>query len=418
MSLRKVVITGMGAISPFGIGVKPLMEGLYAGQSAVVSLKSEWEEQVKDLNCWVGAPIKESLPSKSISRQYRRTMGPTAIMSLLAANEATGEAGISETVLTSGRTGVSFSSSTGSAESLTQYFKEYFSSASLKNISSGSFFQVMSHTCAANIAHALNIKGRVISPDAACSSSTQAIGLGYEAIKYGLQDFMLCGGSDELDAIVCGSFDLLNATSCRFNDRPTETPRPFDRDRDGTVCGEGAGCIILESEESAIRRGAVILAEIIGFSTLSDGTHLAQSHSDSIVRCMENALDNSNLTPKDIDYINAHATGTIQGDISEAGAIRKVFGGRGVPVSSLKGHMGHTLGASGALELAASVRMLNDGVLIPTLNLKNPGEGCNDGVNHLMELKRVQITTFLKNSFAFGGINSILVIRRYINRND
>lgn len=417
MSLRKVVVTGMGAISPFGIGIKPMMEGLYSGNSAVISQKAEWEGEIKDLNCWVGAPLKEPLPSKAISRQYRRSMGPTAIMSLLAANEAIEHAGISEPFFTSGRTGVSFSSSTGSAESLTIYFKEFFSSASLKNISSGTFFQVMSHTCAANIAHALNIKGRVISPDSACSSSTQAIGLGYEAIKYGLQDVMLCGGSDELEAIVCGSFDLLNATSCRFNDKPTETPRPFDRDRDGTVCGEGAGCIILEAEDSAIKRGAPILAEIIGFSTLSDGTHLAQSHSDSIVRCMEHALENAGLAPEDIDYINAHATGTILGDLSEAEAIQKVFGDRGVPVSSLKGHMGHTLGASGALELAASVTMMNDSILIPTLNLSHPGEGC-EGIDHLMETRKSQVRKFLKNSFAFGGINSILVIGRYINKND
>ncbi|HAS16736.1 MAG TPA: hypothetical protein DDX84_07695 [Nitrospiraceae bacterium] len=414
MSLRRVVITGMGAISPFGIGMKTMMDGLYSGQSAVVSQKAEWEWQIKDLNCLVGAPVKESLPSKSISRQYRRTMGPTAVMALLAAQEAIVNAGISNSFISSGRTGVSFSASTGSAESLTQYFKEFFKSSSLKNISSGSFFQVMSHTSAANIAHVLNIKGRVISPDAACSSATQAIGLGYEAIKYGLQDIMLCGGSDELNAIVCGSFDLLNATSCRFNDKPTQTPRPFDRDRDGTVCGEGAGCIILEAEEFAIRRNIPILAEIKGFSTLSDGTHLAQSHSDSIVRCMENALDSANLTSDDIDYINAHATGTILGDIAEAEAIKKVFGSRMVPVSSLKGHMGHTLGASGALEVAASVRMFNDNILIPTLNLKHPGEGC-EGINHLMDIRRGKIRTFLKNSFAFGGINSILVIGRYSN---
>lgn len=417
MALRKVVITGMGAISPFGIGINPLMEGLYSGHSAVISQKEKWEAQINDLNCWVGAPVKEPLPSKSISRQYRRTMGPTAIMALLAAQEAIKEAQIPEACFVSGKTGVSFSSTTGSAESLTAYFKEFFSNSSLKNISSGAFFQVMSHTCAANIAHALNIKGRVISPDAACSSSAQAIGLGYEAIKYGQQEIMLCGGSDELNAIVCGSFDLLNATSCRFNDKPTETPRPFDRDRDGTVCGEGAGCIVLESEESAIKRGVPILAEVAGFSTSSDGTHLAQPHGRSIMKCMKDALDNANLTPDDIDYINAHATGTILGDIAEAEAVREVFGGKNVLVSSLKGHIGHTLGASGALELSASVRMLNDGTLVPTLNLKYPGEGC-EGINHVTEIQRRRINIVVKNSFAFGGINSVLIMRRYGKKND
>lgn len=407
----------MGAISPYGIGIKSLMEGLYSGHSAVISQKAKWEGQIHDLNCWVGAPLKEPLPSKTISRQYRRTMGPTAIMALLSTQEAIQAAQIPDFSFTSGRTGVSFSSSMGSVESLTAYFREFITTSSLKNISSGAFFQVMSHTCAANIAHALDITGRVISPDAACSSSAQAIGLGYEAIKYGHQEIMLCGGSDELGAVVCGSFDLLNATSCRFNDRPTETPRPFDRDRDGTVCGEGAGCLVLEAEESAIKRGAPILAEVVGFSTSSDGTHLAQPHSKSIAKCMNEALDNAGVTPDSIDYINAHATGTLLGDVAEAEAISEVFRDKKVFVSSLKGHMGHTLGASGALELAASIRMMEDGILIPTLNLTNPGEGC-EGINHVNGIQRYQINAFVKNSFAFGGINSVLILRRYGKKND
>lgn len=411
MALRRVVITGLGAISPYGIGIRPLMEGLTAGSSSVISQKKEWEEKIHDLNCWVGAPLKEPLPSKTIPRQYRRTMGPTAVMAFLAVQEAIHNAQMPESTFLSGRTGVSFSSSTGSAESMTTYFKEYFESSSLKNITSGAFFQIMSHTCAANIAHALNITGRVISPDAACSSSAQAIGLGYEAIKYGQQDTMLCGGSDELNAIVCGSFDLLNATSSRFNDRPGETPRPFDRDRDGTVCGEGAGCIVLEAEDVAVKRGAHILAEVIGFSTSSDGTHLAQPHSKSIAKCIKDALDNAEIAPDEIDYINAHATGTVLGDMAEAEAVREVFGGRPY-VSSLKGHIGHTLAASGAVELSASVMMMNSGLLIPTLNLDTPGEGC-EGINHVTGIQKGSIITFVKNSFAFGGINSVLIIRRY-----
>ncbi len=402
----------MGAVSPFGIGMKPMIDGLYAGESAVVSQKEKWESRIHDLNCWVGAPLKGPLPPKAIPRKYRRTMGLTAMMALHAAQEAIREARLPEACFSSGRTGVSFSSSMGSAESLTEYFKEYLTTGSLRNISSGAFFQVMSHTCAANIAHALNISGRVISPDSACSSSAQAIGLGYEAIRYGLQDIMICGGADELDALVCGSFDLLNATSCKYNDNPRETPRPFDSERDGTVCGEGAGCIVLESVESARERGAVILAEITGFSTSSDGTHLAQPHSASIARCIKDALTNAEIGPDAVDYINAHATGTLLGDQAEAEAIREVFGEKKVPVSSLKGHMGHTLGASGALELAASVQMMHRGKLIPTLNLKNPGEGC-DIVSHVNGQANNRINTVIKNSFAFGGINSVLILRRF-----
>ncbi len=402
----------MGAVSPFGIGMNAMMDGLYAGRSAVVSQRDKWESRIHDLNCWVGAPLREPLPPKAIPRKFRRTMGPVAMMALHAAQEAIQEARLPESCFSSGRTGVGFSSSMGSAEILTAYFKEYLTTGSLKNILSGAFFQVMSHTCAANIAHALNITGRVISPDSACSSSAQSIGLGYEAIRYGLQDIMICGGADELDAIVCGSFDLLNATSCRYNDDPRETPRPFDADRDGTVCGEGAGCLVLESEESAAARGAAVLAEITGFSTSSDGTHLAQPHAASIARCMKDALANAGIDPDAVDYINAHATGTLLGDLAEAEAIREVFGERRVPVSSLKGHMGHTLGASGALELAASIRMIHKEKLIPTLNLKRPGEGC-EAIAHVSGSAHQGINTVVKNSFAFGGINSVLILRRY-----
>lgn len=412
MALRRIVITGMGAVSPFGIGVAAMMEGLYAGRSVVVSRRAEWEGKMPSLNCWVGAPVREPLPSKAIPRRYRRTMGAAAVMAFIAAQEAAGEARIPEASFTSGRTGVSFSSTTGSTGSLISFFKEYFDKSSLADISSGMFFQVMSHTCAANIAHAMGINGRVISPDAACSSSTQAIGLGYEAIKHGYQDVMLCGGADELDAIVCGSFDLLNATSSRFNDRPGETPRPFDAERDGTVCGEGAGCVVLEAEETALARGATILAEVAGFSTSADGTHLAQPHARSIAKCLVEGLESARMRPEEVSYINAHATGTPLGDAAEVQAIADVFGDRTL-VSSLKGHMGHTLGASGALELAASVRMCNDGTLIPTLNLRQPGLGC-EGISHVGRVRRGRVDAFVKNSVAFGGINSILIIRRYV----
>lgn len=412
MSFRKVVITGSGAISPFGIGTEILMKNLFSGTSAVVSLKDQWKEKISDLNCWVGAPLKEELPVKSIGRKFRRTMGNTAIMGTLAAKEAIENSRLCDDLFPTGRCGVSFSSTTGSTDSLSEFFEKYYDNSSLKDVSSGLFFQVMSHTTAANVAHAFNIAGRVISPDAACSSSAQAIGLGYEAIRHGIQDVMLCGGSDELHAIVCGTFDLLNATSCRYNDNPEKTPRPFDSNRDGTVCGEGAGCLVLESEEHALARGASIIAEIIGFSTLSDGSHLAQPHSESIVKCMERALQSAGISPGEVDYINAHATGTILGDAAEAKAIRKVFGEKSVAVSSLKGHMGHTLGASGVLELTASLQMMERNKLIPTLNLENTGEDCH-GIDCIDRISEAEINIIMKNSFAFGGINVVLILRRY-----
>ena len=412
MSLSKVVITGIGAISPYGVGVPVFLEKLFNGQSAVVNMKDKWYPAINDLMCYVGAPLSEPLNEKDIPRKFRKTMGKTAILSYLAVNEAIKTANIDEEFLYSGRLGVSFGSSTGSAESMERFFIEHLNTKSTRSLPSGVFFQIMSHTSAANIAQAFNVCGRVVSPNSACSSSAQAIGLAFEMIKYGHQDIMLCGGSDELHVTTNASFDMVQAASYKYNDNPTATPRPFDKDRDGTVCGEGAGCIILESENSAKKRGAKIFGEVIGFATNASGIHMAHADVDSIVRCMQDALHSARLDPGDIDYINAHATGTLIGDASEVEAVKQVFQSVDVPVSSLKGHIGHTLGASGVLELLAVLRMIETETIIPTLNLDEPDERCS-GIHHVRTIENKRINTIIKNSFAFGGINTVLIIKRY-----
>ena len=417
---RRVVVTGMGAVSAFGLGVEPLMAGLRSGRSAVVDLSEQCCEKMPNLTCLVGAPLTKQPDAKEIARKHRRTMGPTAIMSWFACQEAVRQAQILPELMTSGRLGISFGSTTGSVASLEAGFSSYFRKSYLREITSGNFFQIMSHTCAANMAHAFGVCGRVLAPNAACASSTLALGLGFEAVRDGAQELMLCGGADELHVIVTGAFDMVQASSCRFNDRPTETPRPFDEDRDGTVCGEGAGAMVLESLDSARARGAPILAEVLGFATAADGQHLAQPRSVSIVQCLDNALDSAGLRPENVDYINAHGTGTVLGDRAEAQAIAEVFGaaeanrttGREVLVSSLKGHLGHTLGASGALELIATLEMMAAGELIPTRNLERPGEGCTD-IEHVRRLEHRPVKTILKNSFAFGGINTVIALKRY-----
>jgi len=383
MDLRKVVVTGFGALTPYGEGVPLMMENLEAGKSAVTNMKVEWESAVSDLNSWVGAPLQGELDAKSIPRKFRKTMGRSAIMATIGTREAIAQANLSQELLSSGKVGVSFGSSTGSVDSTERFFVESIKNRSMHQVSSGMFFQIMSHTAAANIAQTYNITGRVISPNSACSSSAQSIGLGFEAIQSGKQDIMLCGGSDELHVMTNVSFDVVQAASYKYNDRPEQTPRPFDRDRDGTVCGEGGGCIVLESEESAVSRGAEILGEIVGFSTLSSGVHMAQANTDSIEKCINSALENAGVQTSQIDYINAHATGTLVGDVSEAQAIKNVFGDT-VPVSGLKGYIGHTLGASAVLELIATFRMADQEILIPTKNLENPDESCA-GLYHLTE---------------------------------
>jgi 3-oxoacyl-[acyl-carrier-protein] synthase II len=412
MSLNRVVITGIGAVSPFGVGVPIFIDKLFNGESAVVNLEKEWAPAINDLLCYVGAPLSEPISEKEIPRKFRKTMGKTAILSYLAVKEAVDKANINDELLSSGRVGISFGSSTGSAESTERYFVEHINTKSSRSLPSSIFFQVMSHTSAANIAQAMNVNGRVVSPNSACSSSAQAIGFAFEMIQCGHQDIMLCGGSDELHVTTTASFDMVQAASFKYNDNPTATPRPFDRDRDGTVCGEGAGCIILESESSAKKRGAKILGEVIGFATNASGVHMAHADTKSIVHCMKDALQNAKIKPANVDYINAHATGTMIGDVAEAQAINQMFEGNHVPVSSIKGYFGHTLGASGVLETIAVLNMLETDMILPTRNLDNPDEACK-GINHVQSIQNKKINIIVKNSFAFGGINTVLIIKRY-----
>ncbi len=203
----------------------------------------------------------------------------------------------------------------------------------------------------------------------------------------------------------------MNAASCGYNDRPSLTPRPFDRERDGVICAEGSGIVLLESFESARRRNAAILAEVAGFATVSDPVNIANPNAEAMAECMRLAVSDSGLEPAEIDYVNAHATATIQGDIAEGEAISMLFGNR-VPVSSLKGHLGHTMAASGSLELIAGVEMLGRGVLIPTLNLDEVDPACGD-LRLFRQIEAASINAFVKNNFALGGVNSSLVIRRF-----
>jgi 3-oxoacyl-[acyl-carrier-protein] synthase II len=261
-----------------------------------------------------------------------------------------------------------------------------------------------------NVAQYLELGGFIMATSAACASSLHAIGTGYDLIRLGRQEVMLCGGAEELHPTVTGSFDILYATSTNYNREPQKTPRPFDRERDGLVCGEGSGILILEEYGRAVARNAKIYAEILGYSTSGNGAHVSQSNRASMVHCMKEAMKDARIAPEEVDYINAHATATLQGDTEEAEAIREVFGDS-VPVSSLKGHIGHTLGASGAIELIASLMMMERSVIYPTRNLDTVSPDCG-GIYHITEKTGKKITTILKNGFAFGGINATLLCRR------
>ncbi len=407
MTLKRVVITGVGVVSPFGNGLPALMTGIEEGRSAVRRMEG-WEQYI-GLRSLVGAPV-EIRDEKLIPRQKRRSMGRMSIFAAQAADEAITDSGITITSENLWRIGCVIGSTMGSAKSINDAFETMLPDKDLSRLNSTMFFQCMSHTAAVNVAQYLGLNGTIMAPAAACASALHAIGMGYDLIRLGRQDVLLCGGAEELHPTVTGSFDILFATSTKYNNSPQRTPRPFDKDRDGLVCGEGSGLVVLEDYERARARNAKIYAEIIGYSTTANGLHVSQSNRESMVVCMQQALRDSGVTPDAIDYINAHATATVQGDQEEAEAIGEVFGST-VPVSSLKGYIGHTLGASGAIELAASLAMMERGVIYPTLNLDTVSPEC-EGVQHVREPIKQRITTILKNGFAFGGINAALVCRK------
>jgi len=405
--LKRVVITGLGAISPLGNDVPSLVAGVEQGKSAVQFMEG-WDQYV-GLRSLVAAPA-ELRNEKAIPRKSRRSMGRMSIFALQATQQALADAGLGEEILSSARLGCIIGSTMGSATSLSETFETMLPERDLSKLTAMKFFQCVSHTAAMNVAHCLGITGWVMATSAACASSLQAIGTGYELVRMGRQDLVICGGAEELHPTVTASFDILLATSTGYNDDPQRTPRPFDSERDGLVCGEGSGIIVLEEYERALERNAKIYAEVVGYHTGGSGQHVSQSGREAIVDCMSAALSGAGLSPGDVDYVSAHGTATRHGDEVEAQAIGEVFGEK-VPVSSLKGYFGHTLGASGALELIVSLAMMGRGVIFPTLNLDHVDEGCK-GVGHVMAPLRRDLRVVIKNCFAFGGINAALVCRR------
>jgi len=413
MNRNRVVITGYGIVSPYGIGAEKMFDGLYANRSAVVNIREWLGPRAPAYHSLVAAPLQEIPDPRDVPRTFRRNMGPLAVIAYRSCVDAIAHAAVPAGAVGSPGFGIVYSSTTGSAEALEESFRVYIEDTLRVLPNSGSFFKIMSHTCTANVAHALGLRGIAYSVSSACASSTQAIGIAYDLLRRGAQEMILCGGSEELHPLAVLIFDLLQAASWKYNDRPTQTPRPFDVQRDGTVCSAGAGALLLETEASARRRNAPILGEIAGYATNIDPTSMAQSSQESIVACIRAALADAGVRPEDVDYVNAHATATVAGDISEGLAIEEVFGGRPVPVSSLKGHMGHALAAAGVLELVGSLEMMRRGRLVPSLNLETP---CPEaaGLNHIPHAGlEARVRCFVKNSFAFGGINAVLVVKEY-----
>jgi 3-oxoacyl-[acyl-carrier-protein] synthase II len=405
-----VVVTGMAGITSLGTDWESIAVAVLAKRNGICRM-SEWDVY-EGLNTRLAGPVRDFTPPAHFTRKRTRSMGRVALLSTAAAEAALRDAGLLDNpVLQDGRTGVAFGSSTGSTEGVRD-FGAMLISKDTRGINATSYIRMMGHTAPVNVALFFGLRGRVLNTSTACTSGSVAIGQAYEAIKFGKQVVMLAGGAEELCPTEAAVFDTLFATSTR-NDAPESSPRPYDRDRDGLVIGEGAGCLVLELREHALQRGAHIHAEIVGYGNNSDGAHVTQPDAETMGVAMQLALDDAGISASGIGYVNGHGTATEQGDVAETQATQTVLGSK--PISSLKSYFGHTLGACGAVESWLTIEMMNRDWYVPTLNLQNVDPRCGD-LDYLQhEPRRMQNEFVMNNNFAFGGINTSLIFRRYAN---
>nr|WP_315217808.1 beta-ketoacyl-ACP synthase [uncultured Duganella sp.] len=407
---RRVAVTGMAGISPIGNDWATVGRRLRELRNAVVRM-DDWSDY-EGLNTRLGAPAAPFELSERYNRKSTRSMGRVALMATRASELALADAGLLDhPLLKGGDMGVSFGSSAGTPSAIGD-FGRMMEERSTKGINATTYIKMMAHTAPVNIGVFFGITGRVITTSSACTSGSQGIGYAYEAIRAGKQLAMVAGGAEELCATEAAVFDTLFATSTR-NDAGHTTPRPFDAGRDGLVIGEGAGCLILEDMDHALARGAAIHAELVGFGTNSDGCHVTQPNAATMQKAMTLALGDAGLLPSDIGYVNAHGTGTQQGDIAESQATLAVFGDK-TPVSSLKSYMGHTLGACGALEAWISIEMMREGWFAPTINLDQVDGECAPLDYIVGDGRALRCEYVMSNNFAFGGINTSLIFKRHV----
>lgn len=407
----RVVVTGMGVRTPIGNTPSEVVEALKASRSGVRYMP-DWE-QIDRMRTKVAGVCDIEGQESSIPRNFRRGMGRVSILASLAAMDAIRDSGLDEAQTASPDCGVSFGSTAGSTTEQVAQMARMVQNRSLAGVQSSSYLKCMSHTCAGNLATFFHCRGPLIASCVACASGSQGIGYGYEAISRGKAKYMITGGAEEMHFMHAAIFDVLMATSSGFNSTPHETPRPFDAARDGLVVAEGAGCLVLEEFENARRRGANIYAEIIGFWTNSSGVHLTDSDPQSMEECMRMALNDAGVNARDVEHISAHATATLGGDEAEAVAMHRLYG-PDVPVTALKGYTGHTLGASGAVEAVASILMGRHGFMAPTLNLIEP-DAALPPLKHIMgEPLERGFVLGVNNNFAFGGVNTSLVMQNFL----
>jgi len=395
----------MAAISPIGDNWKTI-SGNLSSCSTGIKYMENWE-CYNEMITRLGAPVDNFKKPEHYSRKQVRSMGRVALMATVATERALEDSQLlNDSIITDGRMGIGYGSSTGSTDAVKDFGNMLLNQSSSK-LNANTYLKMMSHTAAVNMGVFFGLKGRVIPTSSACTSGSQGIGFSYEAIKYGLQDLMVAGGAEELCPTEAAVFDTLFATSTR-NHEPNLTPRPFDKDRDGLVIGEGAATLILEEREHALRRGASIYAEIVGYGCNSDGSHVTRPQKDTMYRAMEIALQQSGLAPESIGYVSAHGTSTDQGDVAETHATNRLLGNK-IPISALKSFTGHTLGACGALEAFVTINMMNENWFHGTANLENVDPNCAELDYLSSEGRKIETNCVMSNNFAFGGINTSLI---------
>jgi 3-oxoacyl-[acyl-carrier-protein] synthase-1 len=404
--MNRVVITGIGIYSCIGGSLDVVRDSLYKGKSGI-----GFDTARKDFGFRSGLTGILTPPDlkEMLSRRQRIGLAEAAEYAVVATAEALAYAGIDNDYLDRFDVGLIYGNDS-TALAVVNGIDSLRAKKDTTLIGSGSIFQSMKSTVTMNLATIYKIKGINFTVSAACASGSHAVGLGYFLIRHGMQDRVICGGAQEVNPYSMASFDGLSAFSVREGD-PTKASRPFDISRDGLVPSGGAATLILESAESAKQRGAPILGEVIGYGFSSNGAHISQPSIDGPIKSLEMSLRDAGVTPGDIDYINAHATSTPIGDLSEAQAIDHVFGESRPLLSSTKSMTGHECWMAGASELVYSLLMMQDNFIAPNINFEKPDE-VTAKLNIVAETLEAPINMFLSNSFGFGGTNSSLIVKK------
>jgi 3-oxoacyl-[acyl-carrier-protein] synthase II len=404
--MKRVVITGGSIVSALGSEWPDILAKLKAGKNCVRRM-DEWDRYAL-MNTKLAAPVDFTMPD--YPRKKTRGLGRVAKLALVSADRALAHAGINhdDPELKNGRCGVAYGSSMGSIDSIMDFYSMLVLD-DISKMSATTYIKAMPQTCAANIGVFFGLTGRIITTNTACTSSSQAIGFAYETIRQGVQDLMLAGGAEELCVADAAVFDTLFAASSK-NDTPEKTPAAYDKNRDGLVIGEGAGTLILEEYEHAVKRGAKIIAEIAGFGTNTDGTHITQPNRSTMGIAMKLALEDARLDPASIAYVNTHGTATDAGDVAESWATADIFQ-RPVPASTLKSYIGHTLGACGVIEAWIAINMMKEKWFCPNLNLEELDPRCGPLDYITGNGRKIDAEYIMSNNFAFGGINTSLIFR-------